>query len=112
MNLVRVQSEFTTHVSRLIDKSNRLGVQLTFGDAYRSQPEQQRLYDEALSKTLDSMHSKRLAVDFNFFIDGELFYHHTLITLLGDYWEGLHPNNRWGGNWKSFVDTPHFERLP
>jgi hypothetical protein len=29
---------------------------------------------------------------------------------LGAYWESLHPKNRWGGNFKSLVDCPHFER--
>jgi len=29
---------------------------------------------------------------------------------LGDYWESLDSLNRWGGNWKTLYDFPHFER--
>jgi len=31
-------------------------------------------------------------------------------AIYGAYWETLHPKNRWGGNFKSLVDCPHFER--
>jgi hypothetical protein len=35
---------------------------------------------------------------------------------LGDYWESLDENNRWGGDFNGndkkdgFIDAPHFER--
>ena len=61
-----------------------------------------------LSKTLRSLHADRLAIDFNFFIKGELTYDYDLIKPLGDYWESLDPNNKWGGNWH-YQDTPHFQ---
>jgi len=62
-----------------------------------------------LSKTLRSLHADRLAIDFNFFIDGELTYDHDKIKPLGDYWESLDPNNKWGGNFNGFQDVPHFQ---
>jgi len=61
-------------------------------------------------KTMNSNHRKRLAIDFNFFINGHLTYDKTKIQALGDYWESLDEHNSWGGNWKSFLDVPHFER--
>ena len=59
---------------------------------------------------MNSKHLKRLAIDFNFFINGELTYDKNRLQLLGDFWENLNEKNRWGGNFKAFIDTPHFER--
>ncbi len=61
-------------------------------------------------KTMNSLHLKRLAVDFNFFVDGKLVYDKKVLAPLGAYWESLHPLNSWGGNGLKLVDTPHFSR--
>lgn len=123
MKLSENQIIFSLNVADLIYFSNSLGIGLTFGEAYRS-PSQQKLYfygyilklkDDALklikskkrSKTLNSKHLKRLAVDFNFFIDGKLISDRETLQVLGNFWEKLHHKNRWGGNWG--WDTPHFE---
>jgi len=125
MKLSENQIIFTLNIADLILFANSIGIGLTFGDANRD-PDLQKLYyfgytiqgqtKESLklvpgkvkSKTMNSNHLKRLAVDFNFFIDGQLTYNNTTLQKLGDYWESLNKNNRWGGNWK-FKDTPHFE---
>ena len=89
------------------------GWRVTFGEAYRPQEMQEIYYKEGKTKTLDSYHTKRLAIDFNFFKpEGhkfELTYAKDELQQFGDYWEYLSEENRWGGNW-NFVDTPHFER--
>ena len=67
---------------------------------------------------MESKHLSRLAVDYNVFVEGELTYDWQKIKLLGDHWESLDPNNRWGGDWNNndrkdgFIDTPHFEMQP
>jgi hypothetical protein len=126
MKLSHHQQIFTQNIALLILKANSLGVNLTFGEAYRTM-EQQELYyfgksirveDRELelisaikrTNTLQSNHLKRLAIDFNFFIRGQLLYKHPLIEELGNYWESLDPLNRWGGRFKNFYDAPHFER--
>ena len=68
------------------------------------------MVDTGKSKTLNSNHIKRLAVDFNFFINGKLVYDKHKLAELGKFWESLNTKNIWGGNFKSFTDTPHFER--
>jgi len=125
MSMTDNQMIFSLNVAKLINKADEIGVGLTFGEAYRT-IEQQMLYyygytlsikedvvtvkkGKVRSKTLKSNHLRRLAVDFNFFINGKLFYSHPKVTELGTYWESLHPLNRWGGNFKSIKDTPHFE---
>ena len=110
MSKVIQQWEFLQDVGRLIEKAKQLGITLTGGELYRTL-EQQAIYLKAgKSKTSKSKHLERLAIDFNFFIDGRLIYDKKLIQPLGDYWESLHPANRWGGNFTSLIDTPHFER--
>ena len=109
MKLSEKQQIFTENIAKLIVYSYNYGIKLTFGHAWRSQEEQKRLVSAGKSKTMNSKHLNRLAVDFNFFVNGKLTYKREEIQPLGDYWESLHPSNNWGGNWASFVDTPHFE---
>lgn len=110
MTITDHQWQFLQHVSELIRFAALKGIKLTGGEMYRP-PEMQEIYfKKGLSKTKSGNHPKRLAVDFNFFIDNTLMYEHELITELGQYWESLSPLNRWGGAFKNFKDTPHFER--
>lgn len=117
MSLVNQQWLFLQDVAKLIEFAKEKGFVLTGGEMHRT-PEQQKLYfDQGKTKTMNSQHGKRLAVDFNFFIDGKLIYDFTKIKVLGDFWVSLNPLNRWGGDFNKtgkpdgFVDTPHFERF-
>lgn len=122
--MVKTQWIFTKNIARLIKYIESVGYVATFGEAYRT-IDQQMLYfygwhvdiaddrigflkGKKLSWTMNSNHRKRLAIDLNFFIDGKLTYDKDDLQIIGDFWESLHPKNRWGGNWKT-PDTPHFE---
>ena len=109
MSLSSKQRIFTRNIGCLIDYAYSIDIELTFGHAWRSLEEQKRLKAEGKSRTLNSKHLDRLAVDFNFFINGKLTYDKHKLKGLGAYWESLDERNRWGGNFKSFTDTPHFE---
>lgn len=115
MSLIREQSAFLLHVSELIKKASELGFFISGGELFRT-PEQQALHvQNGRSATLNSQHLKRLAIDLNFFKElpnGELKLTYDIDELrpLGLFWEGLDDANRWGGNWTSFKDAPHFER--
>ncbi|MCA8878808.1 MAG: M15 family metallopeptidase [Rhodobacteraceae bacterium] len=117
MGLVAEQDHFLTDVARLVAYAKDLGFTVTGGELYRT-PQQQAIYmREGRSRTLASQHLRRLAVDLNFFVSRggrlELCYDRAILQPLGDYWESLAPGlNRWGGNWTTFKDTPHFERRP
>ncbi|MFI1771007.1 hypothetical protein [Thalassobellus citreus] len=133
MKLSEKQQIFTYNISKLIQYAfDCYGIRLTFGEAYRTRSQILLNYfgykivrggvlgvklikTRRLSKTLLSLHADRLAVDFNFFIDGDLTYRFEHIKPLGDYWESLHEDNVWGGDFNKdgiengFVDVPHFQ---
>ncbi len=116
MSLVNEQHLFLLDVAKLIQEAERQALVLSAGELYRT-AEQQAIYVKTgRSKTMNSNHLKRLAIDLNFFTkDGngelKLTYDMALLKPLGDFWESLAPGkNSWGGNWNSFKDVPHFER--
>jgi len=126
MKLSEKQQIFTKNIAFLMLFAHYYGIDLTFGEAYRTRSQILLNYfgfkivrggvlglklvkSRKLSKTLRSLHADRMAIDFNFFIDGELTYDYNKIKPLGEYWEGLDPNNKWGGNFNGFRDAPHFQ---
>jgi len=107
---VEEQAEFLQDVALLIQKAREMGFLVTGGEFYRT-PEQQQIHIKAgRSRTMNSLHLSRRAIDFNFFKDGKLCYDKGVLAPLGAYWESLHPLNSWGGNGVRLVDTPHFSR--
>lgn len=110
MSNIKEQADFLLDVTRLIQKATELGFVITAGELYRT-PEQQEIYVKTgRSKTMNSLHLQRRAVDLNFFWEGKLTYDKNILAPLGAYWESLHPLNSWGGNGVKLVDTPHFSR--
>lgn len=118
MSRVYEQHLFTRDVQKLVAyAADELGLFVTYGEAWRT-PEQQAIYvKDGRSKTMKSRHLDRLAVDFNFFRGAELVTDYETFEKLGRFWQGLSPQNRWGGNFDGdwnpatgFKDWPHFER--
>ena len=110
MSLSQEQAEFLLDACKLIEYATSLGFMVTGGELART-PEQQAIYFKTgRSKTMNSIHLKRCAIDLNFFKDGKIIWDRDTLVPLGDYWQSLNQKNRWGGNFKSLVDCPHFER--
>lgn len=110
MSLVQEQAAFLLDAGKLVAYATEQGFVVTGGELWRT-PEQQQVYVKTgRSKTMKSNHLRRLAIDLNFFREGRLVATKAELAGLGSYWESLNPANRWGGNFKSLVDTPHFER--
>ena len=97
MSLGDKQRRFTQCIGRLIAWAYENGYELTFGDAYRS-PEQATANAKAGTGIAASVHTQRLAVDFNLFIDGTFQQTTEAHKPLGDYWKSLDPDARWGGD--------------
>jgi len=110
MSLAVEQAAFLQDTCKLIQYATAQGWMVTGGELYRT-PEQQEIYlKTGRSKTMAINHLKRCAIDLNFFKDGKLTWDKAQLAPLGAYWESLDPKNRWGGNFKSLIDVPHFER--
>jgi hypothetical protein len=84
---VAEQAAFLLDVTRLIQKATDMGFVVTAGELYRT-PEQQQIYVKTgRSRTMNSLHIQRRAVDLNFFLNGKLTYDKAVLTPLGAYWE-------------------------
>lgn len=105
MTLGAKQRLFTRYVGMLIAWAYRQGYELTFGDAFRS-PAQAAANARAGIGITNSLHSRRLAVDFNLFIDGKYMTSSADYKPLGDYWKKLDPLCRWGGDFKDARGKP------
>ena len=104
MTLRQKQSLFVEMVALLIREATNRGYEFTFGEAYRSPEEAARL--AKLGKGIKtSLHTSRLAIDLNLFKDGHYLSSTKAHRPLGEYWESLHPECRWGGH---FGDGNHY----
>lgn len=106
MSLGAKQRRFTRCIGQLIAYAYEQGYELTFGDAYRS-PEQAAANAKAGTGIANSVHTQRLAVDFNLFLNGAWQQTTEAHKPLGEYWKGLDPDARWGGDF-SRPDGNHY----
>ena len=111
MNLVAEQAKFLLDVCTLIQWCTKQGWVVTGGELLRPVEMQEIYVKTGRSKTMNSKHLKKLAIDLNFFKNDVYICEKNLLQECGDYWEKLNPKNKWGGNWSSFKDCPHYERV-
>lgn len=105
MTLSEKQQLFTIMVANLVLWAETRGYRLTYGEAYRT-PEQAAMNAKKGSGIANSLHTQRLAVDFNLFINGQYQDKSEAYLPLGEYWESL--GGSWGGRFKSNPDGNHF----
>lgn len=108
MSLSDEQWEFLKDLAKLIKFADCNDYKLTGSELYRT-PEQAKINAEKGIGISDSLHTRRLAVDLNLFIDGNYQTSSTSHAPLGEYWKSLSPKNRWGGDFSS-PDGNHYER--
>jgi len=123
MTLREKQSIFAKNICKLIIWTFDNGYEITLGEAYRTN-DQQLLYfygytldsDEnslkliktgQKSKTMNSYHLSKCALDINLFIDGKYVSDKDSFKPLAEYWKTLHPNNVSGYDWG--WDFNHFQ---
>ena len=96
MSLSQEQAEFLLHACKLVQYATEQGFMVTGGELART-PEQQAIYVKTgRSKTLNSIHLKRCAIDLNFFKDGKIIWDKQILAPLGAFWESLHPQKPLG----------------
>lgn len=108
MTLGQLQQEFARLVGEfLVDIYKTPGYSVTFGECYRT-PEQAALNAQSGKGIANSLHTKRLAIDLNLFVDGKYQSDSTSYKLLGAMWKVKHPLARWGGDFTTRPDGNHF----
>ncbi len=115
-SLIEQQNAFALDFAKLLIFIDKQTLYCSIGEVYRTQ-EQADIYAKQCKGIPDSLHCKKLAVDINLFNRKDLKYiqYPSYYQPLGDYWESLSPQNRWGGYFVSkyggkIVDLDHFER--
>jgi hypothetical protein len=81
------------------------GYEISFGEAYRT-PEQAALDARKGIGISHSLHTERLAIDLNLFIDGEFQVDSKAYEPMGVYWESLDSLAAWGGRFKDGQGRP------
>ena len=72
MSRVAEQAAFLLDVCKLVQFATERGFTVTGGELYRTAEQQQIYVKTGRSKTMNSRHLERLAVDLNFFKGGQL----------------------------------------
>lgn len=101
MTLRQKQSKFAKMVPLLILYAYEIGYEITFGDAWA--------HKEDGRHKKNSLHYAKCAIDLNLFWKGRYLSSTKAHQPLGEFWESLHKNNRWGGR---FQDGNHYEFVP
>lgn len=107
LSLRKKQSIFVILVARLINYATGLGYELTFGEALRSPEEAARLAKLGVGLK-GSLHTQKLAIDLNLFIDGKYQDTTGAHKILGEWWEAQSREGYtccWGGR---FDDGNHY----
>ena len=105
MNLRERQQLFARNVALLIELIFRARHSCTLGEAYRADARD-------TASPVHLLHDQRLALDLIIFSpEGHLLKDTADCRIFGDYWQKMHPDNRWGGLC-SYPDPHHFEMLP
>ncbi len=107
MSLSKKQQRFTGCIGQLITYAYSKGYGLTQGDSFRDERVHGGFNEQKSYSAARSVHKIRLANDFNLFIDDEYIKDggHDAWLDLGEYWESLDDDARWGGR---FNDANHF----
>lgn len=118
MKLIYEQNAFLMDFAKLLEWCEIKGWMLTGGELWRTEEQQKIYFAMGKTKTMQSNHLRRLAIDLNFFMDDVWITDKAALQEIGDYWESLSPENQWGGNFpkwypgSDFIDCPHFQRVP
>jgi peptidoglycan L-alanyl-D-glutamate endopeptidase CwlK len=110
--LVGVDPRLIKVVERAIELTE---VDFTVLEGLRTPERQKQLVNEGFSQTLKSKHLTGHAVDLGALVNGTISWdkqhYRTIADAMKKSAEELKINIRWGGDFKSFFDGPHFELI-
>ena len=99
------QSRFAHHAALLVLQAEKMGFEVTYGDAYRDPKVHGNMGERKSYSHPYSTHKVRLAIDLNLFRKGEYLEGSEAHRPLGEWWEKQGPDHRWGGR---FGDGNHY----
>lgn len=106
-DLTDKQRRFPLLLAKLTVWAYEKGYQFTEGESYRT-PEQAALDAQHHTGIAHSLHTLRLAKDYNVFKDGVWLQQTEQLAEIGAYWKTLDQDCRWGGDFTSRPDGNHF----
>lgn len=109
MTLSENQWEFSANIGKLLNYATVMGYSCSLREVQRTAYQQAEYVRVGKSKTNNSKHLDSLAADIYFWKDGKLLDKKSDLEIFGKYWSSLDARNRWGGDWITLVDCPHFE---
>ncbi|AQW85547.1 putative D-alanyl-D-alanine carboxypeptidase VanY [Campylobacter pinnipediorum subsp. caledonicus] len=110
MSLGKEQELFMKDVEKLLHYIHTNGYSVRGGELLRTKEQQEIYLKTGKSKTNNSNHLIKCAIDLFIFKEGNWLTNKDDLKEIGAFWESLTPINKWGGNYKNFTDCPHFER--
>jgi len=102
------QERFASALAKLLARVETLsGCTVTLGEAYRFPWVAEELAGQGKG-IVNSVHTLRLAVDLNLFVDGVYQADSRAYAALGAFWKSLDTDARWGGDFQKRPDGNHF----
>lgn len=97
MSLNKKQARFTYKMAQLIVwAKEEMGIDV-FGEELWRTPEMAEIYAERGTGIKNSVHRKKLALDIKILRDGKLIWDGDEYRILGEKWESMDEDARWGG---------------
>lgn len=102
--------------TELLRRCAEKGLVIKISSTYRDNEKQNALYAQGRTTKGDivtnakggqSIHNYRLAFDVFQDINGKAYWTASVLTTVGTIWKEM--GGEWGGDWKSFKDTPHMQ---
>lgn len=110
IRLEGVHSHLVQVVKRAIELTE---VDFTVLEGLRSLERQEELFAKGASKTMNSRHLTGHAVDLGAYVDGKVSwghkYYEAIAKAMKQASDELDIPIEWGGDWKTFKDSPHFQ---
>lgn len=103
------QQKFALMLAEFILWLNKSGYKVRIGEVWRPQEMQDLYVRTGRSKAKYSKHQDKVAADLAIFKNGLWLKTKEDLKDIGKHWEEMDADNRWGGNFQSIVDCPHFE---
>ena len=106
MTLGERQELFMRLLPRLIDHAHGLGFDIRGGDLFRDARAHGEMGEQGPYGNKNSNHKMKCAIDLNLFKDGVYLTTTADHQELGEWWDELHAQTRWGG---AYDDANHYE---